>query len=171
MYYAKRKAFINFAEKSLRVLWVRSHLRWTERQWKHVLWSDESACFLGKTDVGFYVPKDEKDHPDCYQQKVKKTAWLVWYGGASVPTVWVFCIYVQRLMLEFWRNQCCRQHDDFSKELHVYFSRTMPGLILHKLQQHSFIGIECACLTGLPAVKICLLLKMYGASWRSKFHL
>ena len=54
----------------------------------------------------------------------------------------------------------------FSQELHVYFSRTMPGLILYKLQQRGFIGIECVCLTGLPAVQICLLLKMYGASWR-----
>ena len=69
-----------------------------------------------------------------------------------------------RLMLEFWRDICCRQDDNFSQELHVYFSRTMPGLILHELQQRGFVGIECVCLTGLPAVQICLLLKMYGAS-------
>ena len=47
---------------------------------------------------------------------------------------------MQRLMLEFWRDTCCRQDDDFSQELHVYFSRTMPGLILHELQQCGFIG-------------------------------
>ena len=29
----------------------------------------------------------------------------------------------------------------------------MAGLILHKLQQRGFIGIECMCLTGPPAVK------------------
>ena len=64
-----------------------------------------------------------------------------------------------RLMLEFWRAICCRQDGDFSQEFHVYFSRTMPGLILHELR--GFIGIECMCLTDLPAVEICLLLKMY----------
>ena len=47
-----------------------------------------------------------------------------------------------------------------SQELHVYFSRTMLGRILHKLQHHGFMGIECMCLTGLPTVWICLLLKM-----------
>ena len=41
-------------------------------------------------------------------------------------------------------------------------------LILHELQQCGFVGIECVCLTGLPAVQICLLLKMYGASWRGE---
>ena len=44
------------------------------------------------------------------------------------------------------------------------FSRTMPGLILHELQQRGFDGIDCVCLTGLPAVEICLLLKTYDAS-------
>ena len=93
-----------------------------------------------------------------------------WYGGASVPTAWVICIYVkvplmQRHMLEFWRDIYCRKDDDYSQEFHVYFSRTMPGLILHKLQQCGFVGIECVCLTVLPAVQICLLLKMYGVSW------
>ena len=66
--------------------------------------------------------------------------------------------------LKFWRDKCCHQDDNFSLELHDYFSRTIPGLILHDLQQRGFIGMECMCLTGLPAVQICLLLKMYGAS-------
>ena len=66
---------------------------------------------------------------------------------------------MQRLMLEFWRDICFSQDDKFSQELHVYYSRTMAGLILHELQQHDFVGIECVCLTGLPAVQICLLLK------------
>ena len=32
-----------FAQKRRRVLWAQNHLRWTERQWKRVLWSDKSA--------------------------------------------------------------------------------------------------------------------------------
>ena len=54
-------------------------------------------------------------------------------------------------MLEFWRDICSYQEYDFSQELHVYFSQTMPGLILYELQQHGFVGIDCVCLTGLPA--------------------
>ena len=81
-------------------------------------------------------------------------------------------IYLLRKMLTrsilIFPVVCCCQGDEFSQELHVYFSRTMPGLILHELQQRGFIGIECVCLTCLPAVQICLLLKMYGASWRGE---
>ena len=51
--------------------------------------------------------------------------------SASVPTAWVICIYVKvllmrRLMFEFWRDTYCCQDDEFTLELHVYFSRTMP---------------------------------------------
>ena len=49
-------------------------------------------------------------------------------------------------------GKCTYWH--FSQELHVYFSRTMTGFILHELRHHYFV----------PAVQICLLLK-YGASW------
>ena len=61
-----------------------------------------------------------------------------------------------RLMLEFWRDICSHEDNDFSQELHVYLSH---GLILNDLQQCGFVGIEYMCLTGLPAVQICLLLK------------
>ena len=52
--------------------WAQSHLRWTERQWKRVVWSDKStfsACFL---ENGHWIlrAKEEKGHPDCYQLKV-----------------------------------------------------------------------------------------------------
>ena len=98
--------------------------------------------------------KDVKGHPYGYQRKVQKQS-LWWYGGASVPTAWVICRYLKvplmpRLMLEFCRDISYHQDDDFSQELHVYFSRTMPGLILHELQDRGFICIECVCLTGQP---------------------
>ena len=49
---------------------------------------------------------------------------------------------MRSLMLEFWRDASCCQDDNFTQEL---------ILILHELQQHGSIGIECVCLTGLPA--------------------
>ena len=43
-----------------------------------------SACFLGKTDVGFYCAEDErKGHPDCYQRKVQKPASMMVWGCIS----------------------------------------------------------------------------------------
>ena len=77
LYYAKRKAFINFAQKRRRVLWALRH-------WKCVLWSDESTfqLVIGKNGHLIICAKDEKDHPDCYQRKVQKTASvMVWVWG------------------------------------------------------------------------------------------
>ena len=61
LYYAKRKAFIHFAQKSHQVLWARSHLRWMERQWKRVLWSGESTFQLvfWKNRRRILRPKDQ----------------------------------------------------------------------------------------------------------------
>lgn len=36
------------------------------------------------------------------------------------------------------------------------------------VQHRGFADTECMCLTGLSAVQICILLIMYGASWRKK---
>ena len=66
LYSTKRKTFINFAQKYRRVVWSQSHLRWTKRQWKHVLWSDQPTFELvfGKNKQ-ILRAKDENDHPDC----------------------------------------------------------------------------------------------------------
>ena len=143
-----------------------SHLRWTKRRWKRVLWSDESTFQFfwgGKTDIGFYVPKMKKTIQTVTNEKSQNLP--LWWYRCSVPMARVICIYVKvplmwRLMLEFWRDIYCRQEDDFSQELRVYFSMTISGLILHELQPRGFVGIECVCLTGLPAVQICLLSKI-----------
>ena len=68
MYYAMKKAFIHFAQKR-RVLWARRHLD-APKDSGNVFSGQRSthfSFFRGKTDVGFYVPR-EKDHPDYYQR-------------------------------------------------------------------------------------------------------
>ena len=132
-----------------------------------------SACFWEKQTSDSACQRWKRSIQAVTNEKCKNQP-LWWYGGASVPTAWVICIYVKvplmrRLMLEFWRDICC-QDEDFSQELHVYFSRTMPGLILHELQQRGFVGTECVCLTGLPAVQICLLLKMYDCIMKRRIR-
>ncbi len=74
LYCAKRKPYVNSVQKHRRLLWARRHLGWTITQWKRVLWSDESVfkVFFGKNGRRVLQTKEEKDHPDCYQQQVQK---------------------------------------------------------------------------------------------------
>jgi len=50
----------------------------------------------------------------------------------------------------------------------LLFQQVKAGLHSADLQQHVFIHTECVCLTRLPAVHVCLLLEMHGASWRGE---
>lgn len=52
------------------------------------------------------------------------------------------------------------QANIFPQQVSGYFSVTEKGFILHMLQQCGYIDTECMCLTDLPAVQICLYLKM-----------
>ena len=56
--------------------------------------SQHFSLFLGKTDIGFYVPKMTKPIQTGTNAKVQKQP-LWWYGGASVPTAWVICMWRQ----------------------------------------------------------------------------
>ena len=51
-------------------------------QWKHVLWLDKSVCqvFFGRNGCRVLRTKEEKDHPDSYQQQVQKPG-SVMVGG------------------------------------------------------------------------------------------
>ena len=136
--------FINFVQKHRRVLWAQSHLRWTQRQWKCVLWSDESTfhlVFLKKDKA-----KDEKDHPT----KSAKTSFCDGIVVHQCPQYGRSAYMLKepllrRLMLEY----AALKTITFPRNS-VHFSRTMPSLILHKLQQRHFVGIACVCLTGVP---------------------
>ena len=67
LYYAKRKAFIKFAQKRRRVHWSQSHLRWTEKC-SLVRRVQITACFWEKRTLD-YMCQRSSDHPDCYQRK------------------------------------------------------------------------------------------------------
>ena len=83
--------------------------------------------------------KKQTVHPDCYRTKSAKTSLYDAMGIQYISAHGMGGLHIcggtsmQRLMLAFWRDICGRQGDNFSQELHVYFSRTIPGLILHKL--------------------------------------
>ncbi len=85
LYCAKRKPYVNSVQKRRRLLWDRRHLGWTITQWKRVLWSDESVfqVFFGRNGRRVLWTKEEKDHPDCYQQQVQKPGSVMVWGCVS----------------------------------------------------------------------------------------
>ncbi len=85
LYCAKRKPYVNSVQKRCRILWARRHLGWTITQWKRVLWSDESVfqVFFGRNGRRVLRTKEEKDHPDCYQQQVQKPGSVMVWGCVS----------------------------------------------------------------------------------------
>ncbi len=85
LYCAKRKPYVNSVQKRHRLLWARRHLGWTITQWKRVLWSDESVfqVFFGRNGRRVLRTKEEKDHPDCYQQQVQKPGSVMVWGCVS----------------------------------------------------------------------------------------
>ena len=52
------------------------------------------SLFLGKMDIGFYVPKMKKTIQTVTNKKCENQP-LWWYGGALVPTAWVISICVK----------------------------------------------------------------------------
>ncbi len=85
LYCAKRKPYVNSVQKRRQLLWARRHLGWTITQWKRVLWSDESVfqVFFGRNGCRVLRTKEEKDHPDCYQQQVQKPGSVMVWGCVS----------------------------------------------------------------------------------------
>ena len=140
-----------------KVLWARSHLRWTEWQWETCLsWSDKSTFQLvfGKNGHRILRAKDEKDHPDCYQRKVQKPASVMVWGCISAHGMGDLHIcegtidaeaylgILERHMLPSRRRlfpgtPCLFQQDNARPH-----SAEVTTVWLRKL--------ECVCLTGSP---------------------
>ena len=76
--------------------------------------------------------------------------------------------YEWRYRWNFGGDVCHHQDDAFPQEVCAYFCRTMTDLILHSGTRAGLFVCARARLNCLPAVQICLVLKMYGASWRGE---
>ena len=71
--------------RSERVKWARTHLKWTLEQWKKILWSDESRVALDGPDGGAKIwrRKHEVMHPDCLSPTAQHTAGVMVWGCAN----------------------------------------------------------------------------------------
>ncbi len=85
LYHAKRKPYVSMVQKRRRVLWAKTHLKWTVSKWKSVLWSDESKfdILVGNHGRRVLRAKEEGDLPACYQRSVQKPASLMVWGCIS----------------------------------------------------------------------------------------
>ncbi len=85
LYHAKKKPYVNMAQKRRRVLWAKTHLKLTVSKWKSVLWSDESKfdILVGNHGRRVLRAKEEGDLPACYQRSVQKPASLMVWGCIS----------------------------------------------------------------------------------------
>ncbi len=90
--YTRRNLYINSRQKHQGVLWARAHLRLSKRQWKCVLWSDESTLqlVLGENRQQIVSPEDERDHPDFSQWQVRKGTFVMLWRCIGL---WVACVY------------------------------------------------------------------------------
>ncbi len=128
--------------------------------------------FLGGMDAVCSGTKEEKDHPDCYQQQVQKPGSVMVWGcvsalGKGNCTAVMGTINAEKY-IEIWSTICCLQEDIFSRDVHAYFNKTMQNHILHTLQSPGCGGRGYGYLTGLPAVPTCLQKRMCGAFWSAK---
>ncbi len=162
LYCAKRKPYVNSVQKRRRLLWARRHLGWTITQWKRVLWSDESVfqVLFGRNGRRVLRTKEEKDHPDCYQQQVQKPGSVMVWGCVSAlgKGNLHFCdgtINAEKY-IEILEHNMLPSRDIFSRDVHAYFNKTMQNHILHTLQSPGCGGRGYGYLTGLPAVPTCL---------------
>ena len=105
-------------------------------------------------DVGLFVPKIKKTIQIVTNEKCKKTASVMAWGGISAYGMGDLHICEGTIDAEAYVGIL---------ERYMLPSRTrlFPGtpwlfqrLFLHESQQHGFAGITCMCLTGLPAVQI-----------------
>lgn len=76
------KPLVSPVNAKRRVKWCNDHKIWTSDQWKHVIWSDESAFTLFPTTGRVYVWRTPREayNPDCLVPSVK-------HGGGSIM-VW-----------------------------------------------------------------------------------
>ncbi len=76
---------MNMVQKCHRVLWAKTHLKWTVSKWKSVLWSDESKfdILVGNHRCHVLRAKEKGDLPACHQCSVQKPASLIVWGCIS----------------------------------------------------------------------------------------
>ena len=108
-----------------------------------MLWSDESTfqTVFGNHGRRVLRAKGEKNHPDCYQCKVQKPAFVMVWGCVSAHGMGNLHICEGTINAERY-TQVLEQHmlpTIFFRDVPAYFSKTMPSHILHVSKHCGFV--------------------------------
>jgi transposase len=80
-YIARRKPMISEKNRIKRLKWARTYKNWTKKDWRRVLWTDESTISTDSSGkIRVWCHRDELYNPDCTQATVKsgRTSIMVW---------------------------------------------------------------------------------------------
>ncbi len=121
-----------------------------------VRWISISGIF-GRNGRRVLRTKEEKDHPDCYQQQVQKPGSVMVWGCVSAlgKGNLHFCdgtINAEKY-IEILEHNMLPSRRHLFRDVHAYFNKTMQNHILHTLQSPGCGGRGYGYLTGLPAVR------------------
>ena len=109
--YAKKKLYVNLVQR-----------------WRQLLWA-RRPIFVGRNGRRVLRTRNQKKHPDCYEQPVQKPGsvmcWLVSVPLTKLLSTSVMAALIQKSSLRFYSNICCLQEHIFSRELHAFFNKTM----------------------------------------------
>lgn len=78
--------FLTPEHKVKRLKWAKEYANWEERDWKHVIWSDEAYVVLGDRKGSIYVTrtKDEEFDDDCVIPKFKQSSLRIMVWGCMM---------------------------------------------------------------------------------------
>lgn len=147
LFHAKPKPYNNNIHNCCRLLLAGAHPGWTDLKWKSLLlpYGSKLQIVFGNNFRQVFWAKEEKHHPDCFQQKVQSQD-LWWYGGILVPMVSLVTAVEGTIDAERYLQvlvKCLHLDDGFLKDVPAYFNWRMPSHILHGLQTHDFTVNEC----------------------------
>ena len=82
---AQRKPAISAVNHAKRLQWAREHQHWTLRQWKTVMWTDETSIsqFQQGRSCQVWRESHEAGHPKCISRTVKHSKKLIFSGAFS----------------------------------------------------------------------------------------
>ncbi len=122
---AKRKPYVNRVQKRRRLIWARRHLGWTitVETCTVVRWISISGIF-GRNGRRVLRTKEEKDHPDCYQQQVQKPGSVMVWGCVSA---------LGKGNLHFCDGTINAEkiHRDFGAQYAAFKKTSFPGTSMH----------------------------------------
>lgn len=125
-------------------------VKWTERQWKHVLWQEEFQLVVWKKWVLGFLCQPKKYHPHCYQAKGAKASKLyVMLLYQKTGGYWTFC-GASHLILFQHHEQGVRQWWPQTVEAHLNVYRGNLGELTLAITSFHLSNVSLPCILCSP---------------------